>query len=499
LELDMSVLYSNKYGPWIIGLGVFLGVAVGVVVLALLAASVTVRRAEVASIYNNKKVEITGIEPDSQIWGQNYPREYETWKKTAESDFKSKHLGNNLQDALGDRPDMAILWAGYAFARDYKAPRGHWYTIEDMRNTLRVSAPGVDEIKDLQPATCWSCKSPDVPRMIEKLGAEEFYKSPWSSQGAQIVNPIGCADCHNPVDMSLTITRPALREAWDRLGLDIEEASTQEMRSLVCAQCHVEYYFKGDGKYLTFPWDDGYTMEDMEAYYDGIGYADWTHAVSGAKMLKAQHPDYELFLLGPHGQKGLSCADCHMPYISEGGLKYSDHQLMSPLADVASTCQVCHRDSEADLINQVYERQDKILETRNRLEPELAKAHILTKMAAQAGATDEALAEVRTLLRQAQWRWDYGVASHGASFHAPVETQRILSHGLDKALQAQLVLKDVFRALDAEPPELPDISTKALAQAFIGLDMAALESQKARFLAEVVPTWLATARAEGRI
>ena len=495
----MSVLYSNKYGPWIIGVAVFLGVAVAVVVLALIAASVTVRRAEVASIYNNKKVDIQGIEPRSEIWGQNYPREYETWKKTSEMNFESKHLGNTQHDALAERPDMVILWAGYAFARDYKTPRGHWYTIDDMRETLRVSAPGVDDIKDLQPATCWSCKSPDVPRMIEKLGAAEFYKSPWSSQGAQVVNPIGCADCHDPVNMDLTITRPALREAWTRLGRDIEEATTQELRSLVCAQCHVEYYFQGDGKYLTFPWDKGFTMEDMEAYYDEIQYADWTHALSKTPMIKAQHPDYELFMLGPHGQKGLSCADCHMPYISEGGVKYSDHHLMSPLADPASTCQVCHRDDQRDLINFVYDRQDKILETRNRLEPELAKAHILTKMAMEAGATEEELAPVRALIRQAQWRWDYGVASHGASFHAPVETQRILSHGLDKALQAQLALKDVFRAHDAEPPEQPDISTKALAQAYIGLDMAAFNSQKARFMSEVVPAWLAEAQADGRI
>jgi nitrite reductase (cytochrome c-552) len=453
----------------------------------------------VASIYNNKKVEITGIEAKSRIWGENYPREYETWQKTANMDFKSKYHGNIQQDALGERPDMVILWAGYAFARDYKAPRGHWYTIEDMQNTLRTASPGIDDTKDLQPATCWSCKSPDVPRMINELGAAEFYKAPWSSMGPQIVNSVGCADCHDPVTMNLTITRPALREAYARRGLDIDQAHNQEKRSLVCAQCHVEYYFQGDGKYLTFPWDKGYSMEDMEAYYDEIEYADWTHALSKAPMLKAQHPDWELFLVGPHGQKGLSCADCHMPYISEGGLKYSDHQLVSPLNNVAGSCQVCHRDSEADLKRFVYERQDKILETRNRLEPELAKTHILTKMAIDAGATDEQLQPIKQLLRQAQWRWDFGVASHGAPFHAPVETQRILSHGLDKALQAQLLLKDVFFALGLTDVELPDISTKEKAQLFIGLDPEKLNAQKAMFISTVIPQWLQEAKDNGRI
>jgi nitrite reductase (cytochrome c-552) len=495
----MSFLYSNKYGPWIAGVAVFLGVAVAVVILALVAASVTFRRAEVASVYNNVKVKITGIEPQSEIWGQNYPREFETWKKTAEMDFKSKHLGNVPQYALSDRPDMVILWAGYAFSRDYNGPRGHAYTIEDVQKTLRTGAPGIEGQKDLQPTTCWSCKSPDVPRMIEKIGAEEFYKSPWSAMGPQIINPIGCADCHDPVDMSLTITRPALREAFERRGQNIEEASTQSLRSLVCAQCHVEYYFQGDGKYLTFPWDKGFAMEDMEAYYDEIEYADWTHALSKTPMLKAQHPDYELFMLGPHGENDLSCADCHMPYISEGGVKFSDHHLMSPLNNVASTCQVCHRESESELINRVYTRQDKILEVRNRLEPELAKAHILTKAAIEAGVTDEELQPVRKLIRQAQWRWDFGVASHGASFHSPVETQRILSQGLDKALQAQLVLKDVFRAQGIDEPTLPDISTKEKAQLYIGLDMPTLTAQKEEFLEQTVPNWLAEARADGRI
>lgn len=131
--------------------------------------------------------------------------------------------------------------------------------------------------------------------------------------------------------MSLTITRPALVEALERQGRSVDDATPQEMRTLVCAQCHVEYYFKGEGKYLTFPWDKGMTVEAMEQYYDEAEFSDWTHALSRTPMLKAQHPDYELFLLGPHSKRGLGCADCHMPYVAEGGIKYSNHQVMSPL------------------------------------------------------------------------------------------------------------------------------------------------------------------------
>ncbi len=481
-----------------LGWGIFVVALVVVFLLGLLAASITERRAEIATIYNNKKVEITGIDAHNDQWGLNYPREYNTWKKTAETDFRSKHLGNAPEDVLEHRPNMVVLWAGYAFSRDYSAPRGHMYTLDDMRASLRTGTPG-NGVADMQPSTCWSCKSPDVPRMIQKMGAAEFYKQPWSAMGSEVVNPLGCADCHDPATMNLVITRPALVEAFQRQGRDVADASPQEMRSLVCAQCHVEYYFKGDGKYLTFPWDKGSTVEDMEAYYDEVQFTDWTHAVSKAPMLKAQHPDYELFILGAHAQRGLSCADCHMPYISEGGIKYSNHQVMSPLKNISSTCQTCHRDSEENLRNYVYERQDKALEIRNRVETELAKAHILAKAAWDNGATPEEMAATLKLLRQAQWRWDFGVASHGASFHAPIETQRVLAHALDKSLLAQLEVQKVLFAHGVTEVQLPDISTKAKAQTFIGLDMDKLKSQKAEWMNTVVPQWLEKAKKEGNL
>ncbi|MDR1039530.1 MAG: ammonia-forming cytochrome c nitrite reductase [Deltaproteobacteria bacterium] len=501
---------QSSVSVWAIGVFIFCGVAAGVVILGLVAYLVGEKRAETASVFSNRKVEITGIEPHNAVWGVNYPREYRTWAKTADMDFKSKHMGSEPQDTLRERPVLAVFWAGYAFARDYQAPRGHFYAVEDVRNTLRTGNPGVDGGTDLQPATCWSCKSPDVPRMIQELGAAEFYKSTWSSMGAQIVNPIGCADCHDPVTMDLAISRPALKEVFERAGKDVADASEQEMRSLVCAQCHVEYYFQGDGKYLTFPWDGGswgsgpaeleeVTVEQIEEYYDGSEYYDFINAVSKTPILKAQHPDWEIYRLGAHGRKGVACADCHMPYVTEGGIKYSNHQLRSPLADISSTCGTCHRDSEDDLRGFVYERQDKVIELRERLEAELFRAHVMAKAAMDAGATDDQLKDPRKLIRAAQWRWDFIVASHGASFHAPLESARVLGLGIDKAYQAQLALQAVLSDVGAPPVELPDISTLEKAQAWIGLDMPALRASKANFVQTVVPQWIQTARDAGRI
>lgn len=488
---------SIKKRP-IIGWSIALVIMAIIFLLGLFAASVTERRAEIATLYNNKKIEIKGINPKSEEWGVNYPREYSTWEKTNEMDFKSKHLGNVHEDILKSRPSMVVLWAGYAFSRDYYAPRGHMYTVEDVTNTLRTGTPD-NEHKDLQPATCWTCKSPDVPRMMQEVGIEGFYKMPWSYFGSEIVNPLGCADCHDPENMNLVITRPALIEAFDRMGKSIKNASPQEMRTLVCAQCHVEYYFKGESKYLTFPWDGGISVESIENYYDSLSYFDWTHSLSRAPMLKAQHPDYELFLLGPHSQRGLSCADCHMPYMTEGAIKFSNHQIMSPLKNINSTCQTCHRESEEKLRNYVYEYQDKILEIRNRVEDELVKAHIMAKIAWDNGANTKEMDLPLKLIRQAQWRWDFTVASHGASFHAPVESQRILAHGLDRAMQAQLQLQSVLYSLNVKDIAIPDISTKEKAQKYIGLDMESLSNKKREWVGKVIPEWIQKAKSEGKL
>ena len=212
----------------------------------------------------------------------------------------------------------------------YNQGKGHEHAIDDLRKILRTGAP-VDGNSSPMPNTCWTCKSPDVPRRMQEIGVAEFYKGSWEEEGHQVVNNIGCADCHDAQNMNLRISRPALAEAYKNMGKDINTVSHQEMRKLVCAQCHVEYYFKGEGKYLVFPWEKGTSVEEMEAYYDEYNFKDWTHPISKAPMLKAQHPDFEIFETGMHAQRGLACADCHMPYLNEGGQKFSDHKIQNHL------------------------------------------------------------------------------------------------------------------------------------------------------------------------
>ena len=494
----MSSNDNRKMKPWVAWLLFF--VTVGIVfLLGMLAASITQRRAEVVSILNNKKVNITGIESRNEIFAENYPREYESWIKTADTTFQSEFNGSSVVDVLAQRPEMVILWAGYAFSKDYGTPRGHMHAVEDIHHTLRTGAP-MSSDEGPQPATCWTCKSPDVPRLMDSLGIAEYYKGTWASLGQEVVNPIGCADCHEAETMNLKISRPGLIEGFRNSGQDIHKVSQQEMRSLACAQCHVEYYFSPEGKYLIFPWHNGLTVEGGEQYYDSIRFADYTHKLSRAPIIKAQHPDYEIYKTGIHSQRGVSCADCHMPYVSEGGVKYTSHHVRSPLASINNTCQVCHRESEETLRTAVFERQRSANEIRNRVEKELATAHIEAKFAWEKGATEAQMEEVLQLLRQSQWRWDYAVASHGGSFHSPVEFQRILSMSLDRAHKARFVLSKVLAQLGyiGDVP-MPDISTKEKAQAYIGLDMPQEREAKKQFMETVVPKWLETAKANNRL
>lgn len=489
---------STKREPWKNWM-LFATSLVVVFLLGLLVSSITERKMEAQFAYT-PKVEINELEPRNEIWGENFPREFQSYYKTADSTFRSKYNGGKAIDMLEVDPRLVVLWAGYGFAKDYNQGRGHVYAIDDVRNTLRTGGPtGADD--GPMPSTCWTCKSPDVPRLMNEIGVDNYYAGKWASKGEEIVNPIGCANCHDEKTMNLTITQPALIEAFERQGKDIKQSSHNDMRSLVCAQCHVEYYFnknlpeKKGIPYLVFPWDEGQTVEDMEAYYDNIQHVDWVHKLSKAPMLKAQHPGYEVFKMGIHGKRGVSCSDCHMPYKTEGGQKFTDHHIQSPLNNVANSCQVCHREEKEELIANVYDNQDRIIENRDKLEELLVRAHVEAKTCWDLGATDAQMKDILTHIRHGQWRWDYAAASHGGSFHAPVETGRVIGTGIEVTQEARIKLAKLLIKLGHEGDvPYPAIDTKEKAQEFIGLPIEKLKAEKAKFKKELIPQWDAAAK-----
>ncbi len=479
---------NSKFGRFIL----LTAIVVVVFILGLLASRITERRAEAVFAYSPSG-DIEQFDSRNEVWGEEFPREFESYYQTADTSFYSKYNGNGMIDMLEVDPRLVVLWAGYGFSKDYNQGRGHYYAVTDVRNTLRTGGP-TNENDGPMPTTCWSCKGPDVPRVMNESGIANFYTGKWARLGHEIINPIGCGDCHNSETMKLQISRPALIEAFERQGKDITKATYQEMRSLVCAQCHVEYYFnkktvKG-AAYLTLPWDNGFSVEAMEEYYDDLQFSDWTHKLSKAPMLKAQHPGYEVYMTGVHADRGVSCADCHMPYKSQGGVKFTDHKIQSPLNNVANSCQVCHREETKKLIENVYERQNRIIENRDKLEELIVRAHVEAKFAWDNGATEEQMKDILIGIRHSQWRWDYAAASHGGSFHSPVETSRVIATGITIAQETRIKLARLLAELghNKEIP-YPDISTKAKAQKFIGLDMEKLNKEKEVFKQNLTPIW----------
>lgn len=453
--------------------------AVATLAALMLLGNVAKRRLEARQVvFQVTKLDETVDDPAE--WGKNYPRQYDAYLRTADTQ-RTRFGGSEAIQKLDSDPMLRTIFAGYAFAIDYREERGHAYMLQDQRETERVT-------KKEQPGACLHCHASMVTVYREagikahapgdlkmsatsKEGMEQLFKGfdalnpqPYDEVTKLAKHPVACIDCHDPASMTLRITRPGFLNGIRELARSSQElpnlpsikrwrqgdrrrdydpnidASRQEMRAMVCGQCHVEYYFKGEQKTLTYPWSHGLRMDDEERYYDEAGFKDWTHAESGAPVLKAQHPEFEMWSQGVHARSGVSCADCHMPYKREGAVKISDHQVRSPMLNISRACQTCHRYEESEIlarVDQIQSRTKKLLDESESAVVDLIGA---IKAAQGAGATDEQLKGPRELQRKAQWRCDWIAAENSMGFHAPQESARILGEAIDYARQGQVAV-----------------------------------------------------------
>lgn len=375
-------------------------------------------------------VEVAAMEPDSAVWGQNFPNQYTTMLKTAQNDEPTVYGGSKPVQKVDVDTRLILLFAGNPFGKDYKEDRGHEWALKDVKDTERIS--------DKTTGTCLSCKSSDNPKLWTEMGMAAYDAMKFSELTKQVTHSIGCANCHEAGTMRLVVTNPALETALKAQGQDWKTFTRQQMRSVVCANCHVEYYMAGDGKLLTLPWKDGTKIENIAQYYTDIQFTDWVHADSGASMIKMQHPDYELYSAGStHFNAGVACADCHMPYTRDGSAKFSTHDIMSPMLRLAETCGVCHTDVQY-VAGRVKIIQDSVIETMIKAEEAIVAAIAAIKTAAESAGVDEALlAQARENHRQAQLRWDFIAAENSMGFHNSQEALRILADSIDLARQAE--------------------------------------------------------------
>jgi nitrite reductase (cytochrome c-552) len=467
--------------------------AAGIVLVLALYRNITARKQEALQSFV-RLVELDETTVDPAEWGKNFPREYDGYRRTSEL-YGTRYGGGGsdalAEDRLAEDPRLATIFAGYAFALDFRKRRGHAYMLDDQRETRRVT-------ERKQPGACIHCHASntvayralgleegapgtladpfdsETARAQLMAGFEAMCELPYDDATKRVEHPIACIDCHDPVSMQLRVTRPGFLRGIDALARsdvpvpplpsletwrrgDREEpydpnrdASRQELRSMVCGQCHVEYYC-GPKVTLFFPWDRGLRADEIESTYDayafpdGHRFFDWQHERTGAEVLKAQHPEFELWSQGIHARSGVSCADCHMPYERVGAVKISDHHVRSPLLQIARSCQTCHRFPEEELLARVEAIQDRTRALMDRAEDAVVELIADVERARAAGAGDDELGASLALQRKAQWRVDFVNAENSMGFHAPQEAARLLAEAIDYARQGQLAARDATR------------------------------------------------------
>lgn len=413
---------------------------------------------------------------DPAIWGQNFPLQYEGYKSTAEftptnhsdklvpHDVKGDPRTEVPESKLEEDPRLVTMWDGYAFAIDYRHARGHEHMTIDQEYSLRNTQAD-------QPGTCVNCHA-SMPTVYKELGDGDT-QAGFESLGSMSLDeareytehPVACIDCHDPETMDLRITRPAFEEGITALkaneGIEDYEvnrdATHEEMRSYVCAQCHTEYYFAGDDKVLTFPWDNGLELDDIWEYYQDNGHTDFTHAGTGADIVKAQHPEFDIWSQGVHAENGVGCADCHMNYERNGASKVTNHQIASPMEDVNASCGTCHNNTgDGKLEERVNTIQDRFIESRDKAMDSLVALIEDLETAEKDGVPAEQIELAQEFQNKASFYLDYVYSENSYGFHAPDYTQTILNEGMDSARKGQLALQGV----PAEDLEASDITTK---------------------------------------
>jgi nitrite reductase (cytochrome c-552) len=404
-------------------------------------------------------VELDDTVADPAVWGKNFPMQYDLYRQTVDME-RTKYGGSEAmphsptaadprsvvaRSKLEQDPRLKVMWAGYAFSKDYRERRGHAYMLEDQTFTERQQAN--------PPGACLNCHASMVT-VYNQVGNGDMFK------GFQLINhmsykdarqyakhPVSCIDCHDPKTMQLRVTRPAFIEGMRSLkasrgiqNYDVNTMATrQEMRSYVCGQCHVTYYFKGPEKQLTFPWTKGLTVENIIANEDEAHVKEWEHPDTGAPMIKARHPEFEVWNQGVHARSGVACADCHMPYTRLGGLKISDHQVNSPLLKINRSCQTCHHFPEEELKARVEDIQDRFFNLRNTALDALMDLINDIKTNKDKVSADQ-LAQARDYQRRGQFMIDFIMSENSMGFHAPQEATRILGDAINLCRLGQLVL-----------------------------------------------------------
>jgi nitrite reductase (cytochrome c-552) len=409
-----------------------------------------------------KTVAIADGDFDPANWGKAYPLEYDSWLKTKEPRpaGKSKYkkgfdTDNVIYDKLSEFPYMPLLFNGWGFGVEYNEPRGHHYMLIDQLE--------VDPSRLKSGGACLTCKTPYAPKMQQEMGVD-YFKLPYLEVHSKIpVNfqklGVTCVDCHDNKTLNPKLSRWTLKKALADIGKDEKSLTRQEMRSLVCAQCHVTYMVQKDeemkSKAVIFPWmgskPENISIENIvKVLKSDPSYGEWKQNVTGFKFGFIRHPEYEFYSRNSvHWKANAACADCHMPYMKVGANKISDHNVMSPMKNDMKACQQCHTETPQWLADQVIAIQDRTVSLMNRSGYACAVTAKLFEMAhkaqEQGKKIDQALYDqAKNLYYEAFYRVIFIGAENSVGFHNPTEAGRISGDAVAMAMRSEALLRQAL-------------------------------------------------------
>ncbi|WP_418357385.1 ammonia-forming cytochrome c nitrite reductase subunit c552 [Shewanella basaltis] len=407
-----------------------------------------------------------------------FPKQFESWQATVEQ--------QESEDMLAHYPASIILWAGSSFAKEYRSPRGHQFAVADVTHTLRTGGAVVKGDKGLS-ASCWTCKTPDAPRLMKERGIEGYSGANFVDLGREIKSVVYCSDCHVDGSEKLALPRPHAQDAMAKIKQPFDKQDPTMQGAQVCGQCHVTYYFQPEkSNKVNIPWIFGSTADAIEKYYDTRRFYEWIHPISKTPILKARHPEFEHWSRSTHAKKGVTCITCHMPKTNdEQGHAFTDHKVATAMEHFDQVCSSCHG-SQAAMVKKLDKTKATIDAKARNLESLLVNAHYEAKAAWDAGATWPQMNDSIMAIRHAQWRWDFAMASHGLYAHNPKEGIELLDKATEQITYGREALARILNHLSVDNVDYPDISSKQSAHAAIGFIEADAVKAKQIFIKEEV-------------
>jgi len=407
----------------------------------------------------------------------------------------------------GRSPMQDKLLAPHGFTKEHNEPRSHPFMVVDQLSVDRfaggryqfkdmygVTRPGktwdvlVDTGKFLPytakagNAVCLQCKTSDLILKWKYMGDKDP-QAKWDRTSdvneliKDVNNPVGCIQCHDPHATKPRIVRDALIDAVERDGARPYDADKGKGKVkvidfrgfrkigmlnktdsvLMCGQCHVEYNCNpgfepesGDKVGMNDRRANHFPMKnalDILAHYDKLKFRDFKHAVTGASLIKLQHPEMETYWGSVHDKAGVQCHQCHMPQEKNAaGKAYTSHQVVRPKDHVKQSCLKCHPKSTVE--EKLYQIQAVQNYTKGKMrKAEAALGELIDTFAAvqKAGVPEATLAEARKQHEIAHVLWEWWTAENSEGWHNPGLARESLTSSIVASQKGIDLLKEAMK------------------------------------------------------